>query len=217
MTGCCRSRRSVSTCRCGSCSGRCCAGARLVLARAGWAPGSGVPGGADRRGGGHAPCTSCRRCWRRSPDEADPRECAGLRRVICGGEALPGRLAGRFAAAVRARGCVNLYGPTEATVDVDRVARATAGAGLPPIGAPVGQHPGVRAGSSGWTRCRPGWRGSCTWPGRGLARGYLGRAGLTAERFVACPFGAGGERMYRTGDLARWTRGRAAGVLRAGR
>ncbi|MDN3354915.1 non-ribosomal peptide synthetase [Actinomadura sp. DC4] len=127
--------------------------------------------------------------------------CRSLRRVLCGGESLPGELADRFRAVSDAE-LHHLYGLTETVVDVTSW-RCTPGDGpRVPIGRPVW---GTRVYvlDDRLRPVRPGAAGELYVAGAGLARGYLDRPALTAERFVACPCEGPGERMYRTGDLVR--------------
>ncbi|GLZ80229.1 hypothetical protein Afil01_50360 [Actinorhabdospora filicis] len=128
----------------------------------------------------------------------DPASVPGLRTVISGGEALPAEVAARWSADRR---LINAYGPTESTICATMTGPLS-GAATPPIGRTV---TGTTAHvlDAGLRPVAPGETGELYLSGPGLARGYLGRPGLTAERFVACPFGEPGGRMYRTGDLVR--------------
>jgi acyl-coenzyme A synthetase/AMP-(fatty) acid ligase/acyl carrier protein len=99
---------------------------------------------------------------------------------------------------------VNNYGPTECTVVATSGAVDVAAAGYPSIGVPI-QNTEVYVLNDYMEPVPPGVRGEIYIGGMGLARGYIGEAGLTAERFVPHPFSVvPGERLYRTGDLARW-------------
>jgi enterobactin synthetase component F len=129
---------------------------------------------------------------------------AALCRVFCSGEALPRETANAFGRTLPGVGLHNLYGPTEAAVDVTYHACAPGDPGPVPVGRPV-WNTRLYVLDAALQPCPPGVPGELHLAGIQLADGYLGRAELTASRFVADPFGPAGGRMYRTGDLARWT------------
>ncbi|WP_142254604.1 non-ribosomal peptide synthetase, partial [Mycobacterium colombiense] len=118
--------------------------------------------------------------------------------LVVGAEPCPPELVKRWAPG---RVMVNVYGPTETTMWVSHSAPLTAG--TPPIGSPISG--AALCVLDGWLRPVPiGVVGELYVAGAGVGVGYLGRAGLSASRFVACPFGVAGQRMYRTGDLVCW-------------
>jgi amino acid adenylation domain-containing protein len=125
--------------------------------------------------------------------------------ALCGGEALPPKLAAEIAA--RAGSLWNMYGPTETTIwsATRRVEPQPAERVAPvPIGGPIANTQ-IYVVDSELRPAPIGVPGELLIGGAGVARGYLGRPELTAERFIPDPFaGEAGSRLYRTGDLARW-------------
>jgi amino acid adenylation domain-containing protein len=136
-------------------------------------------------------------------DEPRAEECLSVSRVLCGGEALSAALLRRCAERLPGAAVHNLYGPSEAATAL-ALPDAVAATGTVPVGRPVANTRAYILDALG----RPvpvGAPGELYVGGAGVARGYLDRPGLTAERFLPDPFGAAaGARMYRTGDLARW-------------
>ncbi|MFP5284122.1 MAG: amino acid adenylation domain-containing protein, partial [Thermoanaerobaculia bacterium] len=127
----------------------------------------------------------------------EPEDVPALKTVMLGGEACPPDLAARWAPGRRV---FTAYGPTEATITCT-TGRVEAG-DRPDLGGPL---EGARTCLLD-DRLEPvpiGLAGEIFLGGEGLARGYLGRPDLTAERFLPDPFGPSGSRLYRTGDLAR--------------
>ncbi|MCX4830316.1 non-ribosomal peptide synthase/polyketide synthase [Streptomyces sp. NBC_01016] len=128
--------------------------------------------------------------------ETRPEVFAGVR-VLTGGEALPQSLAGPLAE--HAANVTNMYGPTETTV-WSMTAPVAADSGPVSLGAPI-LNTQVYVLDTALRPVPAGYSGELYIAGDGVARGYRGRPGLTAERFVANPYGPG--RIYRTGDLVR--------------
>ncbi|WP_262880283.1 non-ribosomal peptide synthetase, partial [Pseudomonas paralcaligenes] len=134
--------------------------------------------------------------------------CTCLERIVCSGEALPVDAQRQVFARLPQARLYNLYGPTEAAIDVTHWTCVEEGRDAVPIGLPIANL-GCHVLDDSLEPVPVGVLGELYLFGEGLARGYHQRSGLTAERFVASPFG-NGIRMYRTGDLARY---RVDGVI----
>ncbi|WP_226478064.1 non-ribosomal peptide synthetase [Pseudomonas sp. MWU16-30323] len=137
-------------------------------------------------------------------DEPLAAECTSLRRLFSGGEALPAELRNRVLAQWPAVQLHNRYGPTETAINVTHWQCQVEDGERSPIGRPLGNVI-CRVLDDQFNPLPAGVPGELCIGGIGLARGYLGRAGLTAERFVADPLGEAGARLYRTGDRVRWS------------
>ncbi|WP_379516056.1 amino acid adenylation domain-containing protein [Nonomuraea insulae] len=133
-----------------------------------------------------------------------PPEHHAVTRIWSSGEALLPELAADISTRWNSA-LFNLYGPTETTIQVASAVWDEDMADRPavPIGRPT-WNTGLYVLDAGLRPVPPGVVGELYVAGAQVARGYVDRPGLTAERFVACPFAAG-QRMYRTGDLVRWT------------
>jgi amino acid adenylation domain-containing protein len=133
-----------------------------------------------------------------------PELFADVPQLVTGGEAMDPGAARSVLERGRPGYMANIYGPTEnSTLSTAYAMDAPPEGASVPIGRPL-------SNSSAYVLdgrmhpCPTGVPGEVYVGGDGLARGYLGRPGMTAERFVPDPFGAPGTRLYRTGDRARW-------------